>query len=151
MKVGLQKAFWIQCCALALSGCASAGNEAPGPTNTAGMIDIAPVSEAAPPTEVDPGLRAEEIESVIKSNLKSIHQCYLQNLEGNRGNRGRVTAHWVISPNGRVESAVVKETTLKHAPTEECIVGAIRTWTFPEPRNGSTVKVNYPFSFMPRS
>lgn len=100
---------------------------------------------------VEGGLTKAEIEAVIKANLAQIKACYERNLQGNRGIQGRVATQWVIGSDGRVRSSDVVNSTLGHSPTETCIVQAIRRWKFPFPRNGSTVNVNYPFNFMPRS
>lgn len=94
---------------------------------------------------VEGGLTKEEIEAVIRANLAQIKACYERNLQGNRELAGRVKTNFSISPSGHVTAASIDSSTLGSPATESCIIGAIKRWKFPLPRNNSAVQVRYPF------
>lgn len=99
---------------------------------------------------VEGGLTKEEIEAVIRANLAQIKACYERNLQGDRELAGRVKTNFSISPAGNVTAASIDSSTLGSPSTENCIVGAIKRWKFPLPRNNSSVQVKYPFVFSSR-
>ena len=50
----------------------------------------------------------------------------------------------MISPSGKVVKAQVTASELKEPVTEGCIENKILTWTFPQPKGGGVVRINYP-------
>jgi hypothetical protein len=92
-------------------------------------------------------LTKQEIESVIRSNLRDIKNCYEGGLKAKSNLNGRVMTQFIIARNGRVKTAKVESSELNHSPTENCITNEIRRWQFPLPRGGGEVTVNYPFVF----
>ena len=56
---------------------------------------------------------------------------------------------WIVSPEGEVTNAFVKESTMNNKNVETCITGSIKTWRFPKPKGGGTVQIEYPFVFEP--
>lgn len=89
---------------------------------------------------------SDPIEKVVHSNLEDIDDCYEAALRGNSSLSGKVVVKFTISPTGSVASAVIGQSTAGDAGVERCITKAIRTWSFPEPRGGGIVMVNYPFN-----
>ena len=52
---------------------------------------------------------------------------------------------FIIAPTGEVQTAGVDSSDLDNEEVEECIVAAVRCWTFPPPEDGGIVVVTYPF------
>jgi hypothetical protein len=52
---------------------------------------------------------------------------------------------FMIGPHGSVTLAQVQNSSLNHMPVENCIRDHLKTWNFPQPEGGVTVKVTYPF------
>ncbi len=95
-------------------------------------------------------LAREVIRRVIRRHRNEVRFCYEQGLQSQPDLEGRVTTRFVISPTGTVTTSLVASSTVRHPPTEQCIVRAIRRWTFPSPDNGGIVSVTYPFVLQTR-
>jgi hypothetical protein len=98
---------------------------------------------------VSGGLTAQEIMAVIRANLNQIRHCYEQLLQRSPNASGKMTVSFVISTAGRVQSTNVMESTISDSVMRGCVTGKIQRWSFPKPRGGSPVSVNYPFVFNP--
>lgn len=96
---------------------------------------------------VDGGLDKSVINAVIQNNLSQIKYCYERQLVAEPDLFGKVVASWVITAQGLVENAAVKQTTLNSNPVEQCMLAKISGWKFPQPKNGTKVHVSYPFLF----
>lgn len=92
-------------------------------------------------------LDKELIRQVIADNLGQIRYCYTRELAASPGLHGKVVVSFVIGGTGRVTSARVIESTLDSAEVEGCVARKVQGWTFPRPRGGGIVVVNYPFLF----
>ena len=95
--------------------------------------------------DVRGSLSRDVIRRVIRRHINEVRFCYEQSLGANPGLEGRVTASFLISPTGAVQSAAISNSTLNNATAEQCIASAVRRWTFPPPSGGGVVGVNYPF------
>lgn len=93
------------------------------------------------------GLDAEIIRRVIRERRREVQACYEAELQRNPDLSGRVVFNFVITPDGSVASATVKESSLNNSDVESCIANRMRRWRFPEPRGGGLVRVDYPFQF----
>lgn len=91
------------------------------------------------------GLDRNEIAAVIQRHLSEVRFCYEKGLQKNPRLSGRVSMKFMIGPNGRVTVAQIGNSSLNYQPSETCIRDRLKTWKFPEPQGGVTVKVNYPF------
>ncbi len=91
------------------------------------------------------GLDRNEIAAVIQRHLSEVRFCYEKGLQKNPRLSGRVSMKFMIGPNGRVTTAQIGNSSLNYQPSETCIRDRLKTWKFPEPQGGVTVKVNYPF------
>ncbi len=91
------------------------------------------------------------IERVIRRNLGQIQFCYDTKLQLTKRGKvsGRVMTSWRIAPSGRVVRTNIITSTMKDALFERCLQDRIRTWIFPEPKGGGSVRVEYPFIFRP--
>lgn len=112
-----------------------------------GGADAAFDADADTGVDVRGSLSKEAIRQVIQSHLDEVQECYRIGLLDRPELDGRVAVKFIISPDGTVQMAAVAMSTLDSAPVEECIVRAVRTWTFPLPDGGGIVivVVTYPF------
>lgn len=106
------------------------------------------VSEGGAPG-VDGGLTQQEVAAVIRSHLNEIRHCYEQLLQRAPSSAGKVQVKFTVAPTGRVSTASIANSSISDAQLQGCIVGKIRSWTFPVPRGGQPVHVDYPFVFNP--
>jgi TonB family protein len=90
-------------------------------------------------------LSREVIRRVIRRHINEVRFCYEQELTARPDLAGRVTVSFIIAATGAVQTASVASSTLSNARVEQCIVTAVRRWTFPAPDGGGIVGVNYPF------
>ena len=94
-------------------------------------------------------LDKDQIRAVIEKHRNKIRFCYEKQLLEQADLAGQVTMNFTIDASGGVIVAKVKNSSLNNTAVESCMARVIETWTFPEPRGGGTVIVNYPFSFSP--
>lgn len=94
---------------------------------------------------VEGGLDRNEIAAVIQRHLSEVRYCYEQGLQQKPNLTGRLSMKFMIGPRGAVTLAQVMNSSLRHVPVENCIRDRLKTWNFPQPQGGVTVKVNYPF------
>ncbi|MCX7808562.1 MAG: TonB family protein, partial [Deltaproteobacteria bacterium] len=95
--------------------------------------------------EVRGSLSAEVIRRIIRRHINEVRFCYEQELHTRPDLAGRVAVQFLISPTGSVANAQVASTSLNNERVENCIVQAVRRWTFPAPDGGGAVLVTYPF------
>ncbi len=94
-------------------------------------------------------LSKEVIRRVIRQHINEIRFCYEQALSNKPDLAGRVSVQFVISPTGAVQTSKLADSTLGSSGVEDCIVKAVRRWTFPSPEGGGVVIVTYPFVLSP--
>ncbi|HUT78002.1 MAG TPA: AgmX/PglI C-terminal domain-containing protein, partial [Polyangia bacterium] len=82
---------------------------------------------------------------IVQRHINEIKFCYERELAKRPDLAGRVSIKFIISGTGAVQMAVVEESTLGNAGVENCIAGAVKRWTFPQPEGGGIVVVTYPF------
>jgi len=90
----------------------------------------------------------EGIRRVVKANARQIQACYEKALNQDPGLHGKVVLEWEIADRGRVLSARVKSSTLDNNVVEQCMIGHLKTWRFPEPPADQVAVVAFPFVFM---
>ena len=94
-------------------------------------------------------LTGDVIRRVIHARFAAFRYCYVsQALRANPQAKGRVFLHFVVSPAGRVTSARVEASTLKHRATEQCLLRVLRRVVFPKAAGVSVVR--YPIVFSSR-
>lgn len=94
---------------------------------------------------VEGGLDRNEISAVIQRHLSEVRFCYEKGLQNKPQLSGRVSIRFLIGAKGLVTIAQVDQSSLGHSPVEGCIRDRLKTWNFPRPEGGVTVKVTYPF------
>jgi outer membrane biosynthesis protein TonB len=118
----------------------AASNAAAGPT-----VASTTTREAKPVLvgSLDP----EEIRRIVRSHSDEIRACYEAELAETPGIGGKVIMKWTIGADGLVVKAGVGETQMKNNRVEDCLAKLILAWSFPKPKGGGIVIVNYPFVF----
>jgi TonB family protein len=91
-------------------------------------------------------LSREVVRRVVRRNVSQVRACYEQQLISRPDLEGRVTVSFIISPTGATQTSVLASSSLGNSAAEQCIVRAVRRWSFPAPTGGGVVRVNYPFT-----
>lgn len=96
------------------------------------------------------GLSKDLINAVVQRHRSEIRGCYDTALQRNPGLKGKVVLAFNIDPNGVVQFAKTKESTIGDAGLERCIESRIKTWQFPKPEAPVVTEVSaYPFYLNP--
>jgi len=90
-------------------------------------------------------LSKEVIRRIVHRHINEVKFCYERQLATRPDLSGRVSIKFIISGTGAVQMAAVESSTLGDPSVENCIAGAVRRWTFPQPEGGGIVIVTYPF------
>jgi hypothetical protein len=106
------------------------------------------LSAAAKPS--DQVLSKDSLDTVVNEHATEVSACYDSALAVWPGLKGRVATSFVIWFDGQVALARTGESTLDNAMLECCINTAVRSWTFPKPKDGSIALVTFPFTLGPR-
>ncbi|MDZ4677976.1 MAG: AgmX/PglI C-terminal domain-containing protein [Oligoflexia bacterium] len=94
---------------------------------------------------IEGGLTMEQIAAVINRHLGEVRYCYERGIQSNPDVSGRLAIRFFIAGTGIVKSANTTSSSLRDVEIENCIVERLKTWKFPEPKGGATVKVDFPF------
>ncbi len=97
--------------------------------------------------EVTGSLDKRIIQKVVRQHSGELRNCYEKEVAKVKGLNGRIVAVWLISPQGAVTKALVKESTIKNKNVENCVINSIKFWRFPQPKGGGIVQIEYPFVF----
>jgi hypothetical protein len=95
--------------------------------------------------ESDGSLSREQVLKVVNAHKAGLNYCYEKELQRKTTLAGTITIFWTIQPDGAVQKANVKTTTMGDAAVEGCIMRQIKQWSFPK-APGQTL-VNFPFIF----
>ena len=90
--------------------------------------------------EVAGSLDKRIIQKVVHQHKGELRACYEKALQKDML-YGTIVVVWIISPQGEVTKALVKETTIKNKPLEECVTNSIKFWRFPSPKGGGLAQV----------
>jgi hypothetical protein len=123
------------------------GISGPGRLGQKGEHSVNIVSENV---QVLSGLPKDVINEVVQRHRSEIRACYDAALQRNPGLRGKIVVAFNIAPNGIIQSASVKESTIGDAGLGNCIVARVRSWVFPKPEAPVVTEVSaYPFYMNP--
>ncbi|HUT78727.1 MAG TPA: AgmX/PglI C-terminal domain-containing protein, partial [Polyangia bacterium] len=89
----------------------------------------------------------DAIRRIVQRHMNEMKFCYERALAGRPDLEGRISVKFVITGSGGVQTAVIENSSVGNAAMEQCVVGAVRRWTFPKPADGGVVIVSYPFAF----
>lgn len=88
------------------------------------------------------------ISARISQYHSGIKWAYNKELLKNPNLGGKITVAFVILPNGSVESASVRQSSVNWPPLEDAVIKRMSHWTFPRSK-GASVQVIFPFVFHP--
>jgi hypothetical protein len=96
----------------------------------------------------------EAVRRRIKHNINLIRGCYVQELNkkdraGQRAFEGKIVLTWDIIGGGTAKNVRVKESSLNNKDVEKCVADRLASIQFPDPPEGLTAEVSYPFVFRP--
>ena len=77
--------------------------------------------------------------------MESIQACYERGLIDNPKATGLIRVKWTIDRKGKVQNAVLNESSVGHEEVEQCLVSLVEGLTFPAPANPTVLR--YPFVF----
>ena len=89
------------------------------------------------------------VQNFVRQHVAGIRECYEKGLEQNKELKGKIVVEWTIGPEGTVTEVSLKESNMNDQSFESCVTENIKTWGFAPPKDGGTVKVEYPFEFSP--
>jgi TonB family protein len=104
-----------------------------------------PMARPAGEAAVKGSLAKEMIRRVIQRHLNEVRFCYEEGLRSAPELAGRVSVSFLIAPSGVVQASALEHSSLGASRVEQCIVQAVRRWSFPSPDGGGYVTVSYPF------
>ncbi len=90
----------------------------------------------------------EGIRRVVRQNQREVQACYEKALNQDPGLNGKILLEWEIGERGRVGSVRVLSSSVSNKIVEQCMMTALKRWTFPEPPPDQTAVVAFPFVFM---
>ncbi len=93
------------------------------------------------------GLPREEILRVVRRHQSEVKFCYESALQQDASLSGKVAMLWVIGASGEVVDVKVAESSLGSAAVEGCLLDRVGKWRFPEPKDGGSVTVTFPWVF----
>jgi len=88
------------------------------------------------------------IASTVRSYQSGIRYVYNRELLSNPGLSGKITVAFVILPDGKVDSAEIRSSSVNWPALETAVIRRMRHWKFPK-SEGGPVRVTFPFVFHP--
>lgn len=109
------------------------------------FVDKTPKLKIGNP-EVKGAINKRIIQKIVRNHVPELTACFEAELVKKKDLSGKIKIKWVISPEGDVATALVKESTMKNKKVETCMINSIKKLRFPKPKDG-LVHVDYPFVF----
>ncbi len=123
-------------------GIGALGTGGVGRGSVAGTVTHASARAVAAQGSID----KDAVAKAINSHLGEVSGCYERALLKEPGLSGKIVLEWSISTSGTVTTARTKNSTMKSAAVEQCILNSLKGWKFP-PAQGAGVIITYPFMF----
>jgi hypothetical protein len=112
-----------------------------------GRSSVIPQVRLGQPTVTGDGVLDKAIiRRYIKRNIAKITYCYEKNLLAKPEIAGKLSTQFTIERDGKVTAATASGV---DADVASCVSGVLGAIEFPKPKGDATVKVDYPFEFMP--
>jgi TonB family protein len=96
---------------------------------------------------VEEGLTKDEVGQIIHKHMKEIRYCYETAMIRSPDVEGKLVVHFTIGNQGSVRSTGVRSSTVPDQRLDDCVLGRLAGWKFPNPKGGIEVAVTYPFIF----
>ncbi len=96
---------------------------------------------------VQEGLSKDEVGEVIHKHMKEVRYCYETAMMRVPDLEGKLVVAFTIGRAGSVKTSAVSSSTLPDSRLNDCILGRLAGWKFPQPKGGIDVAVTYPFLF----
>ena len=93
-------------------------------------------------------LTLDTIRDVVHEHRAPIKQCYESSAAKKKNLAGKLVVRFVISDDGKVSEAAIKESAIDDEGLKSCIVALVKAWKFPKPKHGPAA-INFPFQFGP--
>lgn len=90
--------------------------------------------------------KKSDITKNVRRRAGAIRACYERELQVKPKLKGKVTARWTITLDGRVSNASVVKSSLKNKAVEGCLLRTVRRMRFAKPEGGVCV-IQWPFVF----
>lgn len=128
----------------------SSGQSAYGASNGFGNKSSVAIEAGGAEEDFGGTIDREAVRRVIRAKLHEVKSCYervLNTLPKGQQLEGKVMIKWNIVAKGYAKNASVdkNKTTLGNTAVENCIRDRLASWIFPEPPEGMTAEVSYPF------
>lgn len=89
----------------------------------------------------------ELVRRAIKQSLPLVKKCYQDRTKTAPNTAGKIVVTLVIAKGGKVKSSNIKRSTLNDEVVEKCVLDQLNKQQFPEPPEGTTAVIDYPFVF----
>jgi len=91
------------------------------------------------------------IRKLVMDNRKAARKCYDDARKDDKDLKGDVVIHFVLDPEGKVKKAELNQerSTLKAPAVVDCVIGVIKSISFPKSSRAMETSTNYPFNFTP--
>lgn len=97
----------------------------------------------------DGELSPDIIKKVMADKNGAIKACYQKELQKNPDLSGSVKLAFMIGPDGKVVGVKIENSSIENVQVENCMLDNIKTWRFPQAKNGGNTKVNKTWTFKP--
>ena len=113
---------------------------------SAASPEPAPADGKAPETRT-----MDVIRKLVMDNRKAARKCYDDARKDNKDLKGDVVIHFVLDPEGKVKKAELNQerSSLKSPQVVDCVIGVIKSISFPKSSRAMETSTNYPFNFTP--
>lgn len=97
--------------------------------------------------DTDGELPKSVVASYMNSKAGAIKACYQKGLQSNPDLSGSIKVRFLIQPSGSIAGAKMESSSLGSESVESCIMNNIKSWKFPQAKNGGGTTVAKTWSF----
>ena len=138
--------------AVVLAGCGGGKKESTTPVETSdGDQEEADRKQDAAEANMIPPEKMEEITRMLERKQRIMSRCLADAVDAKelpKNSRGKITLEIVISPSGSPDQVKVIKSSLESAKLTECVIGHVKTITFPELPRAYPTSYTYAFEAM---
>jgi len=97
--------------------------------------------------DTDGELPKSVVAAYMNSKAGAIKACYQKGLQSNPDLSGSIKVRFLIQPSGSIAGAKMESSSLGSESVESCIMNNIKSWKFPQAKNGGGTTVAKTWSF----